>query len=33
MKLKKRAIFKTVWWVIVAMTVLSTIAFTASLGR
>ena len=33
MKLKKRMLMKFVWVAIVAMTILSTLAFTASLGR
>jgi hypothetical protein len=33
MKLKKRTLQKFVWVAVVAMTILSTIAFTASLGR
>jgi hypothetical protein len=33
MKIKKRTLMKFVWVAIVAMTILSTLAWTASLGR
>lgn len=33
MRFKKRLLFKFVWMAVIAMTILSTIAFTASLGR
>jgi hypothetical protein len=33
MKIKKRTLMKLVWMGIVAMTILSTLAWTASFGR